>query len=150
MPQVKCEVKGVFVAISEETTVPLVLLTNGSGHNLPIFIGLWEAVSINSAKNREVLARPFTHDLFLDLLTKFSITLHSMQIDSIEEGVYYAQLTLSADNHAEHIDCRPSDGIALALRANVPIFVDENVLVSAGQKTEDLPSMTDLSTFLKK
>jgi len=150
MSQVKCEVKGVFVATSDETTVPLVLLTNGSGHNLPIFIGLWEAVSINSAKNREVLARPFTHDLFLDLLTKFSITLHSMQIDSIEEGIYYAQLTLSADNHAEHIDCRPSDGIALALRANVPIFVDENVLVSAGQKTEDLPSMTDLSTFLKK
>jgi bifunctional DNase/RNase len=150
MSQVKCEVKGVFVATSDETTVPLVLLTNGSGHNLPIFIGLWEAVSINSAKNREVLARPFTHDLFLDLLTKFSITLHSMQIDSIEEGVYYAQLTLSADNHAEHIDCRPSDGIALALRANVPIFVDENVLVSAGQKTEDLPSMTDLSAFLKK
>ena len=150
MPQVKCEVKGVFVAMSDETTVPLVLLTNGSGQNLPIFIGLWEAVSINSAKNREVLARPFTHDLFLDLLTKFSITLHSMQIDSIEEGVYYAQLTLSADNHAEHIDCRPSDGIALALRANVPIFVDENVLVSAGQRTEDLPSMTDLSTFLKK
>jgi hypothetical protein len=143
-------VKGVFVATSDETTVPIVLLTNGSGHNLPIFIGLWEAVSINSAKNREVLARPFTHDLFLDLLTKFSITLHSMQIDSIEEGVYYAQLTLSADNHAEHIDCRPSDGIALALRANVPIFVDENVLVSAGQKTENLPSMIDLSTFLKR
>jgi bifunctional DNase/RNase len=150
MSQVKCEVKGVFVATSDETTVPLVLLTNGSGRNLPIFIGLWEAVSINSAKNREVLARPFTHDLFLDLLTKFSITLHSMQIDSIEEGIYYAQLILSADNHAEHIDCRPSDGIALALRANVPIFVDENVLVSAGQKTDDLPSMTDLSTFLKK
>jgi hypothetical protein len=150
MSQVKCEVKGVFVATSDETTVPLVLLTNGSGRNLPIFIGLWEAVSINSAKNREVLARPFTHDLFLDLLTKFSITLHSMQIDSIEEGIYYAQLILSADNHAEHIDCRPSDGIALALRANVPIFVDENVFVSAGQKTDDLPSMTDLSTFLKK
>jgi bifunctional DNase/RNase len=150
MSQVRCEVKGVFVATSNETTVPLVLLTNGSGYNLPIFIGLWEAVSINSAKNREVLARPFTHDLFLDLLTKFSITLHSIQIDSIEDGIYYAQLTLSADNHAEHIDCRPSDGIALALRANVPIFVDENVLVSAGQKTEDLPSMTDLSTFLKK
>ena len=70
MPQVKCEVKGVFVAVSDETTVPLVLLTNGSGHSLPIFIGLWEAVSINSAKNREVLARPFTHDLFLDLLNE--------------------------------------------------------------------------------
>ncbi len=45
---------------------------------------------------------------------------------------------------------RPSDGIALALRAGVPIFVDENVLVTAGQKTEELPPMTDLSSFLKK
>jgi len=150
MPQVRCEVKGVFVAMNDETTVPLVLLTYGSRCSLPIFIGLWEAVSINSAKNREVLARPFTHDLFLDLLTKFSITLHSMQIDSIEEGVYYAQLTLSTGNHIEHIDCRPSDGIALALRADAPVLVDEDVLVSAGQKTEDLPLMTDLSTFLKK
>src|SRR5512137_2848616 len=114
MPQIKCEVKGVFVAASDETTIPLVLLTNGGRFNLPIFIGLWEAVSINSARNREVLARPFTHDLFLDLLDKFSITLHSMQIDSIEGGVYYAQLTLSTGNHIEHIDCRPSDGIALA------------------------------------
>ena len=150
MPQVRCEVKGVFVAVNDETTVPLVLLTNGNGHSLPIFIGLWEAVSINSARNREVLARPFTHDLFLDLLNKFSITMHSMQIDSIEEGVYYAQLTLSTGNHREYIDCRPSDGIALALRADVPIFVDEDVLVLAGLKTEDLPPMTDLSTFLKK
>jgi hypothetical protein len=150
MPQVRCEVKGVFVAVNGETPIPLVLLTNGSLYSLPVFIGLWEAVSINSALNREVLARPFTHDLFLDLLNKFSITLHSLQIDNIEEGVYYAQLTLSTGNHEEHIDCRPSDGIALALRAGVPIFVDENVLASAGQKTEDLPPMTDLSTFLKK
>ena len=150
MPQIKCEVKGVFVAANHETTIPLVLLTDGSRHSLPIVIGLWEAVSINSARNREVLARPFTHDLFLDLLDKFSITLHSMQIDSIEGGVYYAQLTLSTGNHMEHIDCRPSDGIALALRAGVPILVDEDVLVAAGQRTEDLPPMTDLSTFLKK
>jgi hypothetical protein len=150
MPQIKCEVKGVFVAANHETTIPLVLLTDGGRYSLPIFIGLWEAVSINSARNREVLARPFTHDLFLDLLDKFSITLHSMQIDSIEGGVYYAQLTLSTGNHMEHIDCRPSDGIALALRAGVPILVDEDVLVAAGQRTEDLPPMTDLSTFLKK
>ena len=150
MPQIKCEVKGVFVAANHETTIPLVLLTDGSRHSLPIFIGLWEAVSINSARNREVLARPFTHDLFLDLLNKFSITLHSMQIDSIEGGVYYAQLTLSTGNHIELIDCRPSDGIALALRAGVPILVDEEVFITAGQRTEDLPPMTDLSTFLKK
>jgi bifunctional DNase/RNase len=150
MTQIRCEVKGVFVTMNEATTVPLVILTDGGEQSLPIFIGLWEAVSINSAKNKEVLSRPFTHDLFLDLAAKFSITVQYLQIDSIEDGVYYAQLVLSADHHEEYLDCRPSDGIALALRADAPIFVDENVLVSAGQKTDDLPPMVDLSTFLRK
>jgi bifunctional DNase/RNase len=150
MTQIRCEVKGVFVTMNDATTVPLVVLTDGGEQSLPIFIGLWEAVSINSAKNKEVLSRPFTHDLFLDLIVKFSISVHYLQIDSIEDGVYYAQLVLSADHHMEYLDCRPSDGIALALRADVPIFVDENVLASAGQKTADLPPMIDLATFLRK
>ena len=150
MTQIRCEVKGVFVAMNDATTVPLVVLTDGGEQSLPIFIGLWEAVSINSAKNKEILSRPFTHDLFLDLVTKFAITIHYLQIDSIEDGVYYAQLVLSADHHKEYLDCRPSDGIALALRADVPIFVDENVLMTAGQKTSDLPAMVDLSTYLRK
>jgi bifunctional DNase/RNase len=150
MTQIRCEVKGVFVTTNDATTVPLVVLSDGGERNLPIFIGLWEAVSINSAKNKEILSRPFTHDLFLDLIVKFSITVHYLQIDSLEDGVYYAQLVLSAEHHKEYLDCRPSDGIALALRADVPLFVDENVLVSAGQKSADLPPMVDLSTFLRK
>jgi hypothetical protein len=151
MTQIRCEVKGVFVALSEGATVPLVVLTDGDDAiHLPIFIGLWEAISINSAKIKEVLPRPFTHDLFLELLDKFSISLRFLQIDSIENGVFYAQLVLSADHHEEYIDCRPSDGIALALRGEVPIFVDETVLLSAGQKIQDLPKMVDLSTFLQK
>jgi bifunctional DNase/RNase len=150
MTQVRCEVKGVFVAISDATTVPLVLLSDGSDRLLPIFIGIWEAVSINSAKNREILPRPFTHDLFIDLCVKFSITLRFLQIDSIEDGVYYAQLVLKTDRREEYLDCRPSDGIALALRGDVPIFVEESVLASAGQKIEDLPSVIDLSTYLQK
>jgi bifunctional DNase/RNase len=151
MTQIRCNVKGVFVAISDVATVPLVVLSDGEEErHLPIFIGLWEAVSINSAINKEVLPRPFTHDLFLELLTKFSITLRFLQIDSIENGVYYAQLVLSANHHEEYIDCRPSDGIALALRGEAPIFVDETVLMSAGQKIQDLPEMVDLSTFLQR
>ena len=151
MTQIRCSVKGVFVAISDAATVPLVVLSEGAEErHLPIFIGLWEAVSINSAINKEVLPRPFTHDLFLELLARFSITLRFLQIDSIENGVYYAQLVLSANHHEEYIDCRPSDGIALALRGEAPIFVDETVLLSAGQKIQDLPEMVDLSTFLQR
>jgi hypothetical protein len=136
--------------MGDSATVPVVLLSDGSERILPIFIGIWEAIAINSAKNKEVTPRPFTHDLFLDLLMKFSITLRSLQIDSIEDGVFYAKLVLCSDHHEEYVDCRPSDGIALALRGDVPIFVEDTVFTSAGQKMEDLPPIIDLSTFLKK
>ena len=150
MTQVRCEVKGVFVAFNNATTVPLVVLSDAEGRVLPIFIGIWEAVSINSAKNKEVLPRPFTHDLFIDIFTKFSMTMRSLQIDSIEDGVYYAKLVLLSDHHEEEIDCRPSDGIALALRGDIPIFIEEEVLVMAGKKSEDLTDIVDLATFLQK
>jgi len=150
MAQVKCEVKGVFVAINDAATVPLVVLSDGSDRVLPIFIGIWEAVSINSAMNHELLPRPFTHDLFIDLCGKCAITLRFLQIDSIEDGVYYAQLVLSTGGRDEYLDCRPSDGIALALRGDVPIFVEETVLAMAAQKNEDLPQVIDLAAFLQK
>jgi len=150
MTQVKCEVKGVFVAIGNAATVPLVVLTDGSDRVLPIFIGIWEAVSINSAQIKEVLPRPFTHDLFIDLCAKCSITLRYLQIDSIEDGVYYAQLVMNAGQQDEYLDCRPSDGIAIALRGEIPIFVEECVLATAGQRSEELPEIVDLLTFLQK
>ena len=150
MTQVRCEVRGVFVATSDAATVPLVVLSAGEDLQLPIFIGLWEAIAINSAINREVMPRPFTHDLFLDLMAKFSITLKYLQIDCIENGVFFAGLVFSANHQDEYIDCRPSDGIAVALRGNAPVFVDESVLATAGQKSSELPQITDLSTFLQK
>jgi len=150
MTQVKCEVKGVFVAMSNAATVPLVVLSDGNGRLLPIFIGIWEAVSINSAQIKEVLPRPFTHDLFIDLCAKFSITLRYLQIDSIDDGVYYAQMVMNSGQQDEYLDCRPSDGIALALRGEIPIFVEESVLATAGQNAGELPDMVDLSVFLQK
>jgi bifunctional DNase/RNase len=150
MTQVRCEVKGVFVTIGDTATVPLVILTDGNDRVLPIFIGIWEAVSINSAQIKEVLPRPFTHDLFIDLCSRFSIMLRYLKIDSIEDGVYYAQLVMNSGQKDEYLDCRPSDGIALALRGEIPIFVEESVLACAGQKPAELPDMVDLSLFLQK
>jgi hypothetical protein len=149
MQQVRCQVRGVFVAINDAATVPVVVLTDGTGRLMPIFVGLWEAVSINNAQNNVVPPRPFTHDLFMDLMERFSICVHHLQIDSAEEGVYYAQLVLAADGREECIDCRPSDGIAVALRAGAPIFVDEELL-AATEQGEGIPEMVDLSTFLQK
>ena len=150
MTTVPCYVKGVFVVVSPSGTVPVVILTDGVKRVLPIFVGLLEAVSINSAKNKEVLMRPFTHDLFLETFEKFGITLVSLRIDAIHDGVYYAQLVLSSENKEVHVDCRPSDGIALALRGNAPIDVDEGVLECGGQQESDLPPMADIAEFLQK
>lgn len=150
MIPVPCTVRGVFVVENPSGTVPVVVLSDGNGLLLPIFVGIWEAVSIKSAINKEVLPRPFTHDLFVETLGKFGITMQSLQIDTVLEGVYYAQLILSLGTKEVQVDCRPSDGIALALRGNAPIYADESVLTSAGQQENDLPPMTDLAAFLQK
>ncbi|OPY38720.1 MAG: hypothetical protein A4E35_00504 [Methanoregula sp. PtaU1.Bin051] len=150
MTAVVCSVKGVFVVLSPAGTVPVVLLTDGSLRLLPIFIGFSEAVSIKSALKREVLPRPFTHDLFIDTFQKFGIRITSLQIDTVSDGVYYAQLVLSHDHHEARIDCRPSDGIALALRADAPVYVEQEVLDNAGQNGDTLPPLVDLETFIKQ
>jgi bifunctional DNase/RNase len=149
MPAVPCSVKGVFAVLSPAGTVPVVILTDGTPRLLPIFVGLSEAVAIQSARNGEVLPRPFTHDLFIDTLLRFGIRVVSLQIDAVNEGVYYAQLVLCGDKQEIRIDCRPSDGIALALRAGAPISVEQDVLENAGQEGVNLPPLVDIETFLK-
>jgi len=149
MAQVRCEVTGVFVAAGETAAAPVVVLADSSGRKLPIFIGITEAISIESAFQHETLPRPFTHDLFIELLTRFSIALSSLKIDSMQDGVYYAQLVLRDETREEDIDCRPSDGIAIALRAYVPIYVDESLLSRDGNAA-DLPALISLSTFLAR
>ena len=150
MTAVPCLVKGVFVALNPSGTVPVVLLSDGADRLLPIFIGISEAVSIQNARYGEMMPRPFTHDLFVDALQKFGIRIGSLRIDSINDGVYYAQLQLLRDHQEIQVDCRPSDGIALALRAAAPISVEEEVFDSAGQKTDDLPPLLDLESFYKQ
>jgi bifunctional DNase/RNase len=148
MQPVKCVVKGVFIAVNEASRIPAVVLNDNRGRILPIFVGLWEAISINSAQNKEVPPRPLTHNLFLDLMAQYSITVRSMSIDSIGEDIYYAHLILSSGGHEDCLDCRPSDGIAIALRANAPIFADEDLL-APGASDINVSEMVALSTFLR-
>lgn len=150
MTAVPCSVHGVYMALNTAGTAPVVVLSDGTERVLPIFIGISEAVSIQSAQNGDVLPRPFTHDLFIDAFKKFGIEVRSLQIDTISDGVYYAQLALVKDLQEFRIDCRPSDGIALALRAHAPISVDQAVLDAAGQVAEALPPLVDLETFYKQ
>jgi uncharacterized protein len=148
MDLIQCSVAGVFVAVSEAGVSPAVLLDLGDDSCLPIYIGLWEAISINTALNNEIAPRPQTHDLFLEFLSRYQVTLRALHIDSLEEGVYYANLMLYRDNQEEMIDCRPSDGIAIAIRCKSDIFLERAVAESSGVPATQLPPFIGLQAYL--
>lgn len=143
-----CRVRGVFMSVSEMGAAPTVVLDAGGDSTIPIYVGLWEAISINNALISEMLPRPITHDLIVDLFKRFDVTLDALHIDSLEEGVFYAKLLLSQGSRTEVMDCRPSDGIAIALRYQAPIMIEDAVVASAAVKRDDLPRMVDLKEYL--
>lgn len=137
------------MTVNKLGAAPTVMLEAGEYGSVPIYVGLWEAISINNTLKGSIPARPFTHDLIIDLLDTFGITLDAVHIDSIEDGVFYAKLSLTRGDSGDAIDCRPSDGIALALRANVPVFIDSAVVRETALNTEELSvKMVDLDSYL--
>ena len=143
-----CSILGVFMKVTEQGAVPTVVLETGEGAHVPIYVGLWEALSISNAIRGEVLPRPITHDLIADLLGKCEINIQALQIDSLEGGVFYSKLLYSFNGHSDIIDCRPSDGIAIALRVAAPIFLDESVCSAAAVDRSELADLKDIRTFL--
>jgi len=147
--QRQCRVRGVFLSMSEQgAAAPTVILELPGGDCIPIYIGLWEAISIRNAIKREVLPRPITHDLFVEVLRRLHATVTALSIDSLEEGIFFAKLHVKLDGITEVVDCRPSDGIAIALRTDAPMTVEESVISLASTKREDLPNLQDLDSVM--
>ena len=100
---------------------------------LPIVIGTSEAGSIVAALEEETSPRPLTHKLAVDLLAASGSSVSRVVIDRVEEQTFYCTVYLRLQNGMfTHVDARPSDGIALAVRANAPLFIEEEVLRRAG------------------
>lgn len=111
---------------------PILVLRTISGlHILPIWIGPSEAVSISLALQEVDVPRPLTHDLLLSTIESTGYLLKSIQIIKVDEGIFYAQLELTKDSETNLIDCRPSDAVALAIRAHAPILATKNVMDEA-------------------
>ena len=110
----------------------LVLRTTSGLFILPIWIGPSEAVSISLALQEVEVPRPLTHDLLLSTIEDVGYRLKSAQIVKCEEGVFYAQLELAKDNKTVLVDCRPSDAVAVALRAQAPILASQAVMDDSG------------------
>lgn len=99
---------------------------------LPIWIGPYEAESITIALQEIELARPQTHDLVLQMMNKLGVRLRKIEITELKDDVFYGNLVVERENEVFNIDARPSDSIALAVRAHVPIFMAADILVTAG------------------
>lgn len=114
------------------TQAPIVVLKDETGSvTLPIWIGITEATSIASAIKQISMARPLTHDLFYDLLLQLGITVQRIVITELKESTYFAELILGQGDRIIVLDARPSDAIAMALRASAPIYVTQQVLEQA-------------------
>ncbi len=109
---------------------------------LPIWIGPQEATSILMAIQGEAPPRPMTHDLMKSMLDELGATVERVEITRLEEGTYYAEITLSTRTGVLVMDARPSDSIALATRAGAPIWVADAVMAEAGVVDES-ESATD-------
>lgn len=121
------------LALDEKNQSPVLILKDLEDVKvLPIWIGAMEAMAISLALNKVDFPRPMTHDLLLSVIIGMGAAISGVEITRVEEGTYYAELVLRLGDQETRIDSRPSDAIALAVRAEAPVFVAEAVLAEAG------------------
>jgi bifunctional DNase/RNase len=108
---------------------PIVLLKTADGNKfLPIWIGHPEAAAILMKLQSQAPPRPMTHDLVSDMLEQLGAQIVKITVTELRENTFYAQITVQQDGSEIEIDSRPSDAIALAIRAEAPIFAADRVI----------------------
>ena len=126
------------ISVDPESKSPILLLrVKGENRMLPVWIGPSEAGAISVALNRVPMPRPLTHDLMLTTLRSLNVMLTAARIIAVREGTFFAEIDILAHGVPLTIDCRPSDAVALALRAEAPIYAKEDVLNAAGRDMEE-------------
>lgn len=121
------------IIIDEKNADQMIVLKEKDGdRQFPIMIGLIEASSIKMKLSGVELPRPLTHDLLLSIIHSLGAVLDRVMIDALVDDIFHAKLILVAqDGKTISVDARPSDSIAVAVRAKVPIFVEDSVLEKA-------------------
>src|SRR5436190_19020118 len=120
------------VVINEIHDQHVIVLREAEGErSFPIVIGIFEATSINRRVKGEQSPRPLTHDLITSVIDNLGGDFQDIYINELSEHTYFAKLRIRKDGELIEIDCRPSDAIALAATATVPIYVAEDVLEEA-------------------
>jgi uncharacterized protein len=111
------------------TQTPIVILKDVGGDTvLPIWVGVYEAHAIQLEMEKVSMPRPMTHDLIKNVLVGLDAQVHKVVVTELKEDTFYAVIWLDHGGEVISVDSRPSDALALALRVDCPIFVDDLVL----------------------
>ncbi|MDD3313813.1 bifunctional nuclease family protein [Pseudodesulfovibrio sp.] len=133
---VKVEIFG--LALDENNKSPILILKGEDrARVLPIWIGAVEAMAISVALNAIPFPRPMTHDLLLNTILNMGGKVESIVVNSIVDGTFFAEIVVEREGGIVRIDSRPSDAIALAVRAKCPMFVEDAVMESSGVPLKD-------------
>ena len=125
------------IRIDENRGEQVIVLKEKEGDRfLPIVIGIMEVTSIKMEISGVTTPRPMTHDLLVSTIAKLGAKLDRIVITKLEQNTFFAKLVLQIDSRFEEVDARPSDSIALALRAKARIFVEEQVLTRVSNNLE--------------
>jgi len=144
---VAVEIKGIYMVSTTTGHAPVVLLTDDGHRFLPIYIGISEAISINAALNGEVPSRPMTHDLIMSILENFEASIVAVIIDDVDEGIYYAQLSIKFNGTEKQLDARPSDCIALAIRSDTQVLIRRSI-IDDGAISKDELDIKEMDFFM--
>jgi hypothetical protein len=132
--------------------MPIIVLKDVAGDAvLPIWVGAYEANAIALEMEKVNTPRPMTHDLIKNVLTGLETQVHKVVVTELREDTFYAVIWLERGGEVISIDSRPSDALALALRVDCPIFVDDGVLMSSKQaaNVSDRLSADELRKWLE-
>ena len=143
MNKVNLEIIGLTYSESSTGAYVLVLGDKNSRRRLPIVIGSAEAESIAVGIEKHKNGRPHTHDLFLRFAHEFGVQIMEVVINRFRDGVYYAMLVCKQGDDLTMVDARPSDAIAIAVRAGCEIYAYESVMEEAGIIMDDMDEPTN-------
>jgi bifunctional DNase/RNase len=128
--QIEMTIRGLMV--DPITNMPIIILRDRDGQRvLPIWVGVYEANAIALQMENVTTPRPMTHDLLKNVIQDLRATIDKIVVSDLKENTFYALIHLTVNGEGMAIDARPSDAIALALRARAPIFVEDRVIDNA-------------------
>ncbi len=125
--EIEMKIRGLMM--DPVTNMPIVILKDVNGASvLPIWVGIYEANAIALEIEKVATPRPMTHDLIKNVLLGLETHVNKVVVTELRDDTFYALIWLEKDGQVISIDSRPSDALALALRTDCPIYVDEDVL----------------------